>query len=324
LEVLVAAAITLVIAGLMLSVAATVLSLWHRGLGLNDQVAAARQVFALLERDLQAARCRLDAKCWLAIDILDNMTLLENHGWLENAGQMKPAVGGSLLPLPGEAVPGSAGIEQARFGLSGVWLRLVTTNVESGGGLPTVVAWQMVRRPITGDPVPQNLAPVHYSLYRSAVSPSETFATGYDVTAGVYGSTSNTPASALSTAYRQPRNVTNPSHANLLASHVVDFGCWLYTRTSAGDLRRIYPANVSDVSHHALGGNNTDGSRFPDVADVMIRLLNAEGASMVTAMEKGRLARPPDIATDAQWWWQVVESHSTVYTQRIEIIGGER
>ncbi len=321
LELLVAVAITLVIAGLMLTVTTQVLGLWQRTQGAHAQAAAARQVFDLIERDLQAALHRRDAGCWLAVDILDTETSLANHGWLLNATPMKPASGGSLLPLPDADGNGVHRLRDARFGLSGAWLRLVTTNVESGGSLPAAVAYQVARRPVTGDPVATNPAPVRYSLYRSVVSPEDTFAGGYDVTAAAYGSSSNTPTSALSTAYRQPRNVTNPGHANLLASNVVDLGCWLYRRDSAGELVRIYPAATADVSHHAVGQSTADGSRFPEVADVMLRVLSESGAALLEAIEGGRVSRPPEHASDAAWWWAVVETNSTVFTRRIEIKG---
>lgn len=322
LELLVAMTITLVIAGLMLAVTTNVLNLWRRTQGAHTQGTAARQVLALFEQDFQSALHRQEAGCWLAADILDTASGLANHGWLVGTGLMKPAAGGSLRPLPAPDANGISLIRDARFGLSGIWLRFVATHVESGGSLPSVVAWQVVRRPVTGDPVANNPAPVRYSLYRSAVSNSDTFAAGYDVTAGAYGSTNNTPSSALSTAYRQPRNVTNPSHANLLASNVVDFGCWFYVRDITGSLVRIYPVSATDVSHQAVGGSTANDTRFPEVADVMVRILSDEGATLIEAMENGRVSRPAAYATDAEWWWAVVESHSAVFVQRMEIKGG--
>jgi len=320
LELLVALAITLVMAGLMLAVTMNTMGLWRRQQAIHTGAASARQVLDLIERDLQTAIFRRDANRWLAADILDTGPALANHGWLVS-GLTKPAGGGSLLPLPPPDAGGVARIEAARFGLSGVWLRFVATNVESGGSLPTVVAYQVARRPVTGDAVASNPAPIRYNLYRSAVSDTDTLANGYDVTSSAYNSTSNTPTSALSTAYRQPRNVTNPSHANLLASNVVDFGCWLYARDSTGELVRIFPATAGDSSHQAVGQSFAHDSRFPEVADVMLRLLSEEGATLVEAMESGRVVRPSSYPSDAAWWWAVVEANSAVFTRRIEIKG---
>ena len=321
LELLIAVTITLIIAGLMLTITTNALELWRRQQAAQAQAASARQILDLLERDLQTAIHRRDGNRWLAADILDSGGALANHGWLIGPGLMKPDNGGSLLPLPPADASGGRRIEDARFGLSGVWLRFVATNVESGGSLPTVVAYQVARRPVIGDVTPGNPAPVRYSLYRSAVSNAETLANGYDVTASAYGSTSNTPTSALSTAYRQSRNVTNPSHANLLASNVVDFGCWLYGRGAAGELVRIYPSAAGDLSHQAIGQSAANDTRFPEVADVMVRILSEEGASLIEAMERGRVVRPAEYPTDAAWWWGVVEKHSAVFVRRIEIKG---
>ncbi len=318
-EFLVAVAITLIMAGVMLAVTLSALGLWRRQVARQAQVAAARQIFDLLEHDLQAALHRRDANHWLAADILDTSAALANHGWLISGSLTKPANGGSLLPLPPADANGVRRIEDAHFGLSGVWLRFVTTNLESGGSLPSVVAYQLARRPVIGDAVAGNPAPVRYNLYRSAVSNAETLANGYDVLASVYGSTTNTPSSALSTAYRQSRNVTNPSHANLLASNVVDFGCWLYVRDATGELARIFPDDTSDQSHQAIGQSTASDSRFPGVADVMVRILSDEGAVQVEAMERGLVSRPAEYESDATWWWGVVEANSAMFTRRIEI-----
>ncbi len=322
LELLVAVAITLAIAGLMLAVTTNVLNLWRRSQASHLQATTARQVFDLLEQDLQSAIHRRDTNRWLAADILDSAGSLTNHGWLLGPGVMKPSGGGSLLPLPAPAAGGERLLQDSRFGLSGSWLRFVTTNVESGGSLPTVVAYQIARRPITGDPLVTNPAAVRYSLYRSAISNAETFAAGYDVTSTGYTSTTNNPASASSTAYRTARNVMNPSHANLLGSNVVDFGCWLYVRNPDHTLLRIYPTGTGDTSHQATGNSTATDTRYPEVADVMLRILTEEGATLLEAIEAGRVPRPPSYGNDAEWWWGVVEANSKVFIRRIEIRGG--
>lgn len=322
LELLVAVTITLVIAGLMLAVTTSVLNLWRRSQASQTQAATARQVLDLLEQDLQSAIRRRDPNRWLAADILDSPASLSNHGWLLGPGVMKPANGGSLLPLPAPEADGVSRLQNARFGLSGIWLRFVTTHVESGGSLPTVVAYQVVRRPVTGDPLATNPAAVRYALYRSAISNADVWAAGYDVTAAAYASTTNQPSSASSSAYRTAGNVMNPSHANLLGSNVVDFGCWLYVRNPDHTLRRIYPAGPGDLSHQAIGHSTATDTRHPEVADVMLRILTEEGATLLEAMETGRVPRPPSHGTDAGWWWSVVEANSRVFTRRIEIKGG--
>ncbi len=321
-ELLVAATITLLIAGVMLSVTTGLLALWRRNQAAYTQAAAARQVLDLLEQDLQAAVHRRDATRWLAVDILDAPSALANHGWLVAPGLMKPADGGSLRLLPRIDSDGRRSLAEARFGLSGCWLRFVTNNIEAGGTLPVVVAYQLVRRPVNGDPVASNPASVRYSLYRSAVSNADTLSNGYDVAAAAYASPDNSPYGALSSAYRNARNVMNPSHANLLASNIVDFGVWLYVRNPDGTLRMIYPSGPADKSHQATGNSSADDSRYPEIADVMIRVLNDEGAALIEAMEAGRgVGRPPVFSSDAGWWWSVVETNSRVFVRRIELKG---
>lgn len=322
LELLVAVTISLGIAGVMLAVTSNVLGLWRRSQASHTQATTARQVLDLLERDLQSAIWRRDTNRWLAADILDSPGSLSNHGWLSGSGLMKPANGGSLLPQSAPGAGGDGLLQNARFGLSGSWLRFVTTNVESGGSLPTVVAYQIARRPVTGDPLATNPAAVRYSLYRSAISSSETFASGYDVTSGAYASTTNNPSGASSTAYRTARNVMNPSHANLLGSNVVDFGCWLYVCNPDRTLRRIYPVGSGGTSHQAIGNSTASETRYPEVADLMLRILSEEGAALLEAIETGRVPRPPSYGSDAAWWWGVVEANSRVFTRRIAIKGG--
>lgn len=320
LEVLVASTLTLLIAAVMISVAVGVLGTWRRTQAAHTQAAAARQVFDQIEQDLQAACLRRDSTNWLAVEILDSAAAVANHGWLIGPGVMKPAGGGSLRLLPESEGAGISRIAAARFGLSGCWLRFVTSNVEAGGALPVVVAYQVARRPITGDPVSENRAPVRYSLYRSAVDAPSALSLGYAVTANAYTSPDNRPFSALSSAYRQPRNVMNPSHANLLAANVVDFGVWLHIRGADGALRRVFPANATDLQHHATGNQSGTDGVYPQVVDVFVRILSEEGATLVEAIETGRgPARPPAFASDDAWWWSVVEANSRVFVQRIEI-----
>jgi hypothetical protein len=57
---------------------------------------------------------------------------------------------------------------------------------------------------------------------------------------------------------------------------------------------------------------------FPDVIDVMIRVLTAEGASALAAYEEG-LIPPPEGTNESDYWWQLVEDNSEVYVRRIRI-----
>ena len=319
LELLVAVTITLVLAGLMLTVVTNTLNLWHRTQDNISTAAQAKLVLDLAERDLQAAVFHKDGATWLAADVINNPGGLGIHGWLTPATSIKPATSESqrLVPLTNGPTPV---ISEARFGLSGVWLRFVTTNVESGGSLPVAVSYQIARRPLSGAITATTPADVRYTLFRAAVSTDNTFAGGNDVTAAGYASGSGTPA-----APRNAATVTNPHSSDALATNVVDFGVWFYVRDATGALRRIFPADNNDTTHAAHDtGAAADANRFPEVADVMVRILTEQGAGLLAEIESGagRVTRPAAYASDAEWWWGVVEANSRVYTRRVEVKGG--
>jgi prepilin-type N-terminal cleavage/methylation domain-containing protein len=307
-ELLVAVMITAGLAAMMLMVTTGTLDVWGRT---QDSFAAesqARLVLDHVQRDLQAAIHHDDGSAWLAADIFNAAQSLTNHGWLTTSGMMKPA-GSISRRYDGTVSNGVVERSNARFGLSGVWLRLLTTNSETNGSLPAAVAYQIARRPVSGPLTATDPTAARYTLFRSAVAADSTFAVGNNVLAPGYASTSVNPS-----VQRGPTTLMNPNTASdVIATNVVDFGVWLYTRDSAGELVRVFPAN-GRASHVA---NSTFTS--PVVADVMIRILTEEGARRIEAMETGvNITRPAMLATDAEWWWSVVEANSHVMSRRIQ------
>jgi len=318
LELLVAMTITLILAGLMLAVLTNTLRLWQRTQEDFSASSSASLALDLIERDLRAAVFRKDGGTWLACDVIDAPALLAPHGWLIQTG-MKPAGTESrrLIPEPVDAA--TPLIANVRFGLSGAWLRFLSTNVETDGSLPMAVSYQIVRRPVSGAVASSNPAETRYTLFRSAVGSDATFATGNDVTAPGYAGISTTPS-----ASRNPKTLMNPNSSDALATNVVDFGVWLHLRNSDGTLRRIFPADNDDLVHAARdSGGAADPNRFPEVVDVMVRILSDQGADLISEMETGgaHLNRPAQYESDAAWWWGVVESHSRVYVRRIVLRG---
>ena len=311
--------ITVLLAGLMLAVVGGTLNLWHRTQDNFSTAAEAKLVLDMIERDLQAAVFRRDSGTWLAVDVSNTPASLTIRGWL-TAAAMKPAGSESQRLVPEAAAGATPSISEARFGLSGAWLRFISTNVESGGSLPVAVSYQIARRPLSGGISAGTVAAVRYSLFRAAVSEQNTFTGGNDVTVAAYASASVSPA-----ATRSDATLTNPNTVDALATNAVDFAVWLYVRDGTGGLRRIFPADNSDLTHSAHDtGAAPDASRFPDAADIMVRILTEQGATLLTEMENGsgRLRRPAAYATDAEWWWAVVEANSRVYTRRVEVKGG--
>lgn len=322
LELLVAVVLTLGIAAVMLAVTVSTLNVWRRAQDRVTTSAQAKLALDFLERDLHAGIFRPDATTtWLAATVANDAAGVANHGW-QTTALMKPATSDSLVVVPVTSDGRTPTIAAARFGLSGVWLRFIATNVETSGSLPVAISYQLARRPVSGANItPANPAEVRYTLFRSAVAASTSFAIGNDVTNSGYASTSETSATA-----RAAPTLTNANTGNdALVTNAVDFGVWLYVRAVDGAMRRIFPANPGDLTHAARDpGGAADANRYPDVADVMIRALTEEGARQIAAMEQGTIARPATFATDAQWWWSVVEANSTVHVRRIELKGSGR
>jgi prepilin-type N-terminal cleavage/methylation domain-containing protein len=323
LELLVAAVVTLVLAGIMLSVSVGALELWRKSQGNFTTATEAMVALDYLERDLQSALYREDGGTWLAVAVGNSLGALANRGWLlVDAVRYKPATMESLRLLPEPDANSQRQIRDARFGMTGAWLRLVAPTAESANelALPRVIAYQIARRPVRGAIDAINPAVARYTLYRSAITNLNTFNLGYDVVAGVYGSTGNNPG-----VQRAASTVANPNSLDVLASNVIDFGIWLYVRQPDGTLRVIFPINAGDQSHEVIGQPGLpDEQLMPDVADVMVRVLSEDGAALIGAIETGLSSRPPEHATDGVWWWAVAEAHSQVWTRRIEIKGGIR
>ncbi|HET7535865.1 MAG TPA: type II secretion system protein [Candidatus Didemnitutus sp.] len=311
LELLVAVAITVVMAGMVLSVTTGTVALWRRTQSRLEATAQARLALDFIERDIQAAILRRDAGAWLASDILGGSPDIVAHGWF-TAGTIKPSGTESQRLVPADA---PARIEQARFGMSGCWLRLFTTKIDDNStdrtlSAPSVVSYQIERKRVGTDNTE-----ARYRLYRSEVRQEATsggrpgsFQSGIDLTAGNYATASGTPGDT--------GTVITPASGDVLADNVVDFGVWFYVRNSGGTLQRVYPANATDFTYRS-----PNAGVIPEAADVVLRILSREGVTELNALEMGRLTRPASYANDAEWWWGVVEAHSSVFVRRIEVKG---
>jgi Type II secretory pathway, component PulJ len=290
-EVLVAASLTLVLAGIMLGVIGSALEGWRRTQDSYTTRSQAAMVLDQIERDLQSAVFRADGKTWLAIDVDYALT---GHGW-QTSGTLKPSRL-ELLPERG----GMLRIDEAKFGRTGAWLRLITADVRTTGAatLPIAVSYQVVRRS-TSSGTPVNRETIRYLLFRSVEDGGAVLERGNDVTL-------------------HDAEFDGPSLPDVFATQVIDFGVWLYRRETSGTLTRIFPATTDDRSHVANGAASA-----PDVADVMVRILTDQGATMIAAIEQGRLAPPAGISMD-EWWWRIAAEHSHTYVRRIAMQGGAR
>jgi Flp pilus assembly pilin Flp len=68
------------------------------------------------------------------------------------------------------------------------------------------------------------------------------------------------------------------------------------------------------------GGSGTPNTPCtPAFCDVFLRILDDEGARLISLIESGKLL-PPNGVTNGNFWWQTAEQHSQVYTRRVELL----
>jgi len=328
-ELLVASAITVVLAGIMIAIVAQVGRTWARasgGLTANQQAELALDQLA---RDLQSAVLRRDGRVWLAVTVQPDQS-----GGGDIGGSL--ATWSSPVRKPGAAAPGSPDssldlapssgrLEDCRFGLAGVWLRLIADVPDrndgiSGTSAPRAVAYQVVRHAVT----PSAGATRTYSLFRSEVRPfaddspareRSTFVVGHDLFAAAYNSAAGGGNLGDAGTIRRPRR------DQLLANGVIDFGVRFYRPVpGTGQLVLLFPTSNTNRGFAATtdvqslppnpavpAGAMSHG--FPTVAEVFVRVLTAEGARQIGALEQGQLA--------GQTWWSVARVHSVVMTRRV-------
>jgi type II secretory pathway pseudopilin PulG len=342
LELLLAATLTALLAALLLMVVAGTMTHWDRTAGRLRAADEARLGLDQLEQDLGAAIFRADGGVWLAATVLPNTGL---------SGQWRSATM-SAQGKPGNTHPGTLNLggsswEDARFGVAGVWLRFFTTKADTNASAaelpaPVAVGYQIIRQNVTSSAASEQ----RYLLFRAEVRRTKTtsgaagvFESGYDLD----------PAATPATAYMTPSgttgdpgNLLRPPLGAALVDNVIDFGIRLYVR-EGGNLRLVFPAAPSSLGGEPAGGSPTQSippsagtehlSRcispasddayshvFPDVAEVMIRVLDDEGARLVEAYEAGRLQAPAGVSA-ADYWWILATAHSQVVTRRIAIAG---
>lgn len=159
-----------------------------------------------------------------------------------------------------------------------------------------MVGYQISRRPMAGDIDASAPKSIRYTLSRIYRDGGETFADGY-------------------VASDHDGDLAGAGIAQALCDNVVDFGIWCYRRNTNGSLTALYPSGAQDRDFRGAG------NQFPDVVDVMLRVLTEGGAAQLEQIEAGLVPRPALYATDADWWWAVVETQSRVFSARVMIAG---
>ena len=329
-ELLVASAITVVLAGIMVAILAQMARTWARASGGLTATQQAEQALDLLARDLQSAVLRRDGRVWLAATVQpDQSGAVDSGGSL---GTWSPAVRKPGAANPGTAdssldlAPASGRIEDCRFGQAGVWLRLVTdvpdrNDTISGTSAPRVVSYQIVRRAVSAVAG----ASQRYALFRSEARPyaddspareRSSWSVGFDVFAASYNGPSGGGNPGDAGTVRRPRRDL------LLANEVIDFGVRLHRTAADGTRRTLFPtgngnlgfAATTDTS--ALPPNPTSpvgamSYGFPTEAELFVRVLTEEGARQIESLEAGRLT--------GTTWWAIAQAHSVVLTRWVAL-----
>jgi prepilin-type N-terminal cleavage/methylation domain-containing protein len=324
LELLVALAVTALLAGLAFSVSTGFFASWTRTSSRQGMEERARLILDQVASDLQAAVRREDGAVWFAATVLDRS---DNSGLWELGGRQKPA--GQLQLM-------SSHIDELRFGQAGIWLRFFTSvrgenDVSSADATaqtlsaPVAVAYQLIRHDVT----PGTPATPRYCLHRSAVRSAAASGRAGTLEAG-YDLEPSQPLYAIPSASNDGSQIGDPAAVRrpaasdtLLAEHVVDFGVRLLVRNAGGEWAAIFPEATGLTEHlgRSSASDAAAGTRYPEAVDVMVRVLSDDGARLLAAMESRQIdSRPREYESDAAWWWGIVEAHSRVFSQRVEIL----
>ena len=346
LELLVAVAVTAILATMLLTITRQVVVTHGQTSGNLETNQIANFVLDQIQEDLHCALYRNDGGTWMAATIAEDTT---TSGSWKPASSEKPT-DKSIRLTPDDWPDGPTDaytdakkqlhLQDCRFGVAGTWFRFFTQSPEldpdaSVSSSVRAVSYQIVRHGLTGTP----RSTPRYQLFRTDVSAKDTFDSGYDLhpVDGNYTIRS-------SNNRRQSGNIVNPIFTDeagkpatdfSLAANVIDFGirAYLIEPNSSGRkyLRQIFPdVNATSGSgryEYLASANPTYRTNtayplahaFPEVVDVMVRVLTTQGASAISSLEDG-LITAPDGVSDEEYWWQLAEENSQVYIRRVRIL----
>jgi prepilin-type N-terminal cleavage/methylation domain-containing protein len=254
-------------------------------------VSVVAQTAALWSRSVGRLGCESRAR--LALEqIADDLAglHLRDDGDTWFAAGIAAAVGGVdgvKRSKPGgdiSLVLGGDRLDEARFG-GGAWLRFVTTRRGRNTSLETISA------PVLVD----------YRIQRR-LGPSG---------AGVYvlARTELSPEQLMRRETLMTESDGMGETQTVRAEGVVDFGIRCLFRDNG-----LSPA---DFVFPPIPRPEREGTtRIPAVVDVVVRILTDEGARLLARFEGGGGPLPPS-TNAAEAWWEVVQQHSHVFTQRV-------
>ena len=353
LELLVAVSVTALLAAMLLNITSQVVSTQSQASGDLETNQVAQFVLDRIQQDLQCAISRNDGNVWMAAKILTNE--VNSGSWVSAKSVTKPEDESKRLffdDWPDGAWPDDdkgkedkelaeanqqGPLTESRFGVGGTWLRFFTQapeldpKIANKGGI-RAIAYQIVRYGLTG----AKTSRPRYQLFRSDVSTENTFAASFNLhpSDGFYNSQSDgnfRGAGLIENPISNGSENESPTSFSL-ASNIIDIGirAYIYQKESQGTgfLKQIFPRtdtmNSGDEllasTHPNYRVNPSDASynSFPEVIDVMIRVLTSEGESALSALEEG-LTPVPEGYENGEYWWEIAEKNSAVYTRRIKV-----
>ena len=355
LELIVAVSVTAVLSGMLLLISRQVLETQSVSSAELERNQIAHFVLDQIQEDLQCALYRNDGNVWMAMSLLNESGNSGSWIEAKKAKSPLNSLRIIESDWPSDALQdaeidslGQGPFAKSRFGLAGTWLRFFTQSPEldpqaKGDGAARAVSYQIIRYGITGSSNSRK----RYHLFRSDVSAKNTFEAGYnlhpenDTWYGSDASNISVDPNFLGTP-RVPSTLINPvieeggdylPTSFSLATNIIDFGIRAYhlekNSFGTGNLVQIFPPIDQDSSGNLLAEEFLATSHipyqvitdptfylFPDVVDVMVRVLSEEGARILESFENGDFPNMEEVD-----WWSIAEEHSKVYFRRIKIYG---
>ena len=355
-ELLVAVGITAALAGFIIAIVSNVSGFWSRTTGRLSTEAQARYVLNQLTLDLQGAIFRDDGSVCFAATVVNNASGSQGTPWQVALANPKP-VGGLSFDLSATradlVVRGR--FTDTRYGNGGTWLRFFTTRRGANdpasaatslatASAPVAVGYQIVRRFTAATATGVAATRTGYLFHRVEARPAANSAnrpgvleTGYGITGAAYTTSSASTNNGSVTGDPRTIQVVSTNARNfdsVIAENVIDFGVRAYVRDTAQatGLRLVFPAsdekwtisaatNVRLISSLPAATPPTPQNYnqvFPEVVDVMVRILTDEGARLIASLEQANSPLTVPAGRNAQqYWWDLADANSQTFTRRI-------
>ena len=289
-EIMVAAAITIIMIGLVVQITGEVLKLWNRSMGKLSANAEARIAMELLTSDLEASLLRNDGMLWLySVD----------DGSLPSIGNYSPKT-----------------ITLAMFTTAQDRVQLDQSGNVIPGNICAVQYQLVYQNPVTGLPNDESNA---FALHRRLIDPVTTFSelmgTGNQ---GNFGTWLNGEIPIDTAKVNLGKSVYSPPKTSeyYLAGNIVDFQVEFFVVDDDG-VARVVPSPVEyGGDTPTVGPQTTDEDlRYPiEYADISMTIVSSEGMNILR-----NLAVPDRGGTgyEANEADKVILQHGEVFKRRV-------